>query len=101
LHLRRLRRRLWGVTVLDLAQALDYEHPPVIPPEWWASPLGVAISRALARDDDLSLLRLMGSRAAGVEEVVARARERGASWAQIGSALGIRTQSAWERFAGR
>ena len=30
---------------------------------------------------------------------VGRARELGATWAQIGSALGITRQSAWERFA--
>jgi len=89
-----------ALTLLGICHpTLDYEHPPAIPPRWWASPLGVAISRAMARDDDLSLLRLMGSRASGVEDVVARARERGASWAQIGQALGISTQSAWERFA--
>ncbi len=89
-----------ALSLLEICHpTLDYEHPPATPPRWWASPLGVAISRALARDDDLSLLRLMGSRASGVAGVVARARERGASWAQIGQALGISTQSAWERFA--
>jgi ClpX C4-type zinc finger len=30
---------------------------------------------------------------------VARARELGATWAQIGEALGMTRQSAWERFA--
>jgi hypothetical protein len=30
---------------------------------------------------------------------VGRARELGATWAQIGDALGITRQSAWERFA--
>jgi hypothetical protein len=30
---------------------------------------------------------------------VERARELGATWAQIGSALGMTRQSAWERFA--
>ena len=30
---------------------------------------------------------------------VRRARQLGATWAQIGSALGITRQSAWERFA--
>jgi hypothetical protein len=28
-------------------------------------------------------------------------RERGVSWARIGSALGMTRQSAWERFSGR
>jgi ClpX C4-type zinc finger len=31
---------------------------------------------------------------------VARARELGATWAQIGEALGMARQSAWERFSG-
>lgn len=31
---------------------------------------------------------------------VARAREAGASYADIGEALGISRQAAWERFAG-
>jgi hypothetical protein len=30
---------------------------------------------------------------------VGRARELGATWAQIGDALGVTRQSAWERFA--
>ncbi|MGQ0431968.1 MAG: hypothetical protein ACT452_06140 [Microthrixaceae bacterium] len=30
---------------------------------------------------------------------VARAREQGASWTDIGTALGISRQAAWERFA--
>ncbi len=31
---------------------------------------------------------------------VARARELGATWAQVGAALGMTRQSAWERFSG-
>lgn len=31
---------------------------------------------------------------------VARARSLGATWAQVGAALGIARQSAWERFSG-
>jgi ATP-dependent Clp protease ATP-binding subunit ClpX len=31
---------------------------------------------------------------------VTRARDRGASWARIGAALGMARQSAWERFSG-
>jgi len=90
-----------ALSLLDLCwPALDGEYPPEIPPEWWASPLGRAISRAMARDDDLSLLRIMGPRAAGVDQVVASARLRGASWEQIAQALGMTRQSAWERWAG-
>lgn len=32
---------------------------------------------------------------------VARLRERGVTWARIGSALGMARQSAWERFSGK
>lgn len=31
---------------------------------------------------------------------VTRARDRGATWARIGAALGMTRQSAWERFSG-
>ncbi|MEU7884707.1 ClpX C4-type zinc finger protein [Microbispora bryophytorum] len=31
---------------------------------------------------------------------VQRARDRGATWARIGAALGMTRQSAWERFSG-
>jgi hypothetical protein len=35
-----------------------------------------------------------------IRQTVAQAREQGCSWSEIGSALGISKQSAWERFAG-
>lgn len=35
-----------------------------------------------------------------LSEVVGILRERGCSWTQIGAALGITKQSAWERFSG-
>lgn len=34
-----------------------------------------------------------------VSAMVADAREQGASWTQVGEALGITRQAAWERFA--
>jgi hypothetical protein len=37
---------------------------------------------------------------AQLREVVPILRERGCSWTQIGAALGITKQSAWERFSG-
>ena len=33
-------------------------------------------------------------------ETVSAAREAGCSWAEIGSALGVTKQTAWQRFAG-
>lgn len=35
-----------------------------------------------------------------IRQTVAQARDQGCSWSEIGSALGISKQSAWERFAG-
>ena len=40
-----------------------------------------------------------GQVGASLAGVVRRARRLGATWAQIGDALGITRQSAWERFA--
>jgi len=33
-----------------------------------------------------------------LEAAVERAREQGASWAQVGTALGVTRQAAWQRF---
>ena len=35
-----------------------------------------------------------------IRQTVARARESGCTWAEIGQALGISRQAAWERFSG-
>jgi len=35
-----------------------------------------------------------------IVEIVAYCRDKGRSWTQIGEALSISKQSAWERFAG-
>jgi hypothetical protein len=52
----------------------------------------------------LDQLRLAGQQfhivEAHVRGAVAELRKRGTSWAQIGEALGISRQSAWERFSG-
>jgi hypothetical protein len=50
------------------------------------------------------LLVLLADGAAKVEdkiqELVAYCRQAGKSWTQIGQALGMTKQSAWERFSG-
>ncbi|MGH7775563.1 MAG: ClpX C4-type zinc finger protein [Candidatus Dormibacterales bacterium] len=52
----------------------------------------------------LEQLRMAGPQMGLAEEhvrtVVAELRRRGTAWAQIGAALGISRQSAWERFSG-
>jgi hypothetical protein len=35
-----------------------------------------------------------------IQELVAHCRDAGKSWTQIGQALGMTKQSAWERFSG-
>jgi ATP-dependent Clp protease ATP-binding subunit ClpX len=37
---------------------------------------------------------------AGLQRLVTILRERGVTWARIGTALGVTRQSAWERFSG-
>jgi hypothetical protein len=55
-------------------------------------------------DDVLGLLESRSKAAKGadqdVKDVVAFLRGRGVSWADIGAALGVSRQAAWERFAG-
>jgi len=58
-----------------------------------------------ADDDDAVLARLrsaldlVASADSGVRGLVGLLRTRGVSWAQIGEAIGVSRQSAWERFA--
>ena len=72
--------------------------PPSLPPPMTSWEEGLDLDAVLA-----SLPRMA---AAGdqVENNLARfvrlARERGATWAAIGTALGMKRQSAWERFSG-
>jgi hypothetical protein len=62
----------------------------------------VRLEVALASNDPLSQLR--GLRAATRQldawqrEAIARARERGASWSDIGEALGVTKQAAWASY---
>jgi hypothetical protein len=62
----------------------------------------VRVEVELASDDPLGQLR--GLRAATRQldawqrEAIARARERGASWADIGDALGVTKQAAWSSY---
>jgi ClpX C4-type zinc finger len=72
--------------------------PPSMPPglsSW---------EEGLDLDGVLASLPPMAASGAQVERNLARfvrrARELGATWAAIGSALGMTRQSAWERFSG-
>jgi hypothetical protein len=55
-------------------------------------------------EEALANLPLVAAASAQVEQSLVgwvwRARALGATWAQIGNALGITRQSAWERFSG-
>lgn len=57
-------------------------------------------------NDEALLARLrpaaarVGAADAGLRGLVDLLRQRGASWARIGEALGITRQAAWERFSG-
>lgn len=62
----------------------------------------VRVEVELDSDDPLGQLR--GLRAATVQldvwqrEAIARARQRGASWSEIGEALGVTKQAAWAMY---
>jgi len=72
--------------------------PPSLPPRLksWEEDLDL--------DGVLASLPRMAAAGAQVESnlsrFVMRARELGATWATIGSSLGMTRQSAWERFSG-
>lgn len=72
--------------------------PPSLPPrlKTWEEDLDL--------DAVLASLPRMAAAGAQVEEnlsrFVRRARELGATWATIGTSLGMTRQSAWERFSG-
>jgi hypothetical protein len=55
--------------------------------------------------DPLDALRVLARTEAELDELrrqqVAAARSAGASWEQVGEALGVSRQSAWEHYAGR
>ncbi len=90
-----------GVYICDECVSLCctlIESPPALPPEVTSWEEGLEL------DEILSNLPRMAAVGAQVERSLARyvlkARERGATWAQIGSSLGMTRQSAWERFSG-
>jgi hypothetical protein len=60
--------------------------------------------QAVSAEEALAHLPLVAAASTQVEQSLAgwvqRARTLGATWAQIGNALGMTRQSAWERFSG-
>jgi hypothetical protein len=90
-----------GVYICDECVELSRQiisSPPSLPPQirTWEEDLDL--------DGVLASLPRMAAAGAQVEDnlsrFVRRARELGATWAAIGSALGMTRQSAWERFSG-
>jgi ClpX C4-type zinc finger protein len=77
---------------VDVLSEATHAEPPSLP-EW----------AALSDDELLQRIPLISSSAANIEaglrDRVHELRERGVSWARIGSALGMTRQSAWERFS--
>lgn len=75
-----------------IAEATTAETPSV--PEW----------ATLSDDELLQRIPFIATSAANIEaglrDRVHELRERGVSWARIGTALGMTRQSAWERFSG-
>jgi hypothetical protein len=82
---------------LDLCRQI-ISSPPSLPPELtsWEEDLDL--------DGVLASLPRMAAAGAQVESNLARfvkrSRELGATWAAIGTSLGMTRQSAWERFSG-
>jgi hypothetical protein len=72
-------------------------NPPSLPPEL------TSWEESLDLDGVLASLPRMAAAGAQVERNLARfvkrARELGATWAVIGTSLGMTRQSAWERFS--
>jgi ClpX C4-type zinc finger len=72
--------------------------PPSLPPELTSWEEGLDLDGVLA-----SLPRMAAAEAQverNLSRFVKRARELGATWAAIGTSLGMARQSAWERFSG-
>jgi hypothetical protein len=90
-----------GVYICDECVELCHQiigNPPSLPPRLtsWEEDLDL--------DGVLASLPRMASAATQVESNLARfvrrARDLGATWAAIGTSLGMTRQSAWERFSG-
>lgn len=64
---------------------------------------GSTVSVSSASDDALGVLAAIAASARQVAhwrlEAVTQAREQGRSWAEIGEALGMSKQAAWEQFS--
>jgi ClpX C4-type zinc finger len=75
-----------------IAEAMQVQPPPSLPD--WA---------AMSDDELLQRIPFIAASAANIEaelrDRVHELRDRGVSWARIGSALGMTRQSAWERFS--
>jgi ClpX C4-type zinc finger protein len=90
-----------GVCICDACVDLCRQimgGPPALPPEL------TSWDEELDLDGVLASLPRMAAAGAQVEasllRFVKRARELGATWAAIGTSLGMTRQSAWERFSG-
>jgi hypothetical protein len=90
-----------GVFICDQCVALCaqlVDGPPAPTPHLAAWDHAVSVDEALAN------LPRVAAAGAQVEQHLAgwvrKARALGATWAQIGEALGMTRQSAWERFSG-
>jgi ClpX C4-type zinc finger len=80
------------ILCVDIIAEAKHAEPASLP-EW----------AALSDDELLQRIPFIATSAANIEaglrDRVHELRERGVSWARIGSALGMTRQSAWERFS--
>ena len=83
---------------LSVKEAFRASSPPSLPPELTSWDEGLDLDGVLA---SLPRMAAAGAQVEGnLARFVKRARELGATWAAIGSSLGMTRQSAWERFSG-
>ena len=79
---------------VDVIAKATHAEPPSLP-EW----------AALSDDELLQRIPFIAASGANIEaglrDRVLELRDRGVSWARIGTALGMTRQSAWERFSPR
>jgi hypothetical protein len=99
-----------GAVVAGESVSLTYDDQPVVPadpaPGMWQVHL-VGPNDPDGMEDMLDPLLLVAILAGGIakideriEDLVAYSRTVGRSWTQIGAALGMSKQAAWERFSG-